>query len=73
LRVLRGIFGPEGENETGGWRKLRNGSIYTTYTSTNIVRVLNLKTIRWPEYVTCMGRWEMHFPSYRKIQREVLE
>jgi hypothetical protein len=45
LRVLRRIFGPKGTKATGGWRKLLNGAIYTPYTSTKNVRVLNLRMI----------------------------
>jgi len=27
-RVLRGIFGPKGEEMAGGWRRLRNGKLH---------------------------------------------
>jgi hypothetical protein len=33
IRVLRGIFGPKGEEETGDWRMLHEEESYTLYFS----------------------------------------
>jgi hypothetical protein len=38
-RVLRGIFGPERE-EDGSWRKLLNDELHSLYSSPNIVRAI---------------------------------
>ena len=39
-RVLRKIFGPRKDEETGEWRKLHNNEINDLYSSPNIVRVI---------------------------------
>jgi hypothetical protein len=31
IRVLKGIFGPERDEATGGWRKLKNERLYNLY------------------------------------------
>jgi hypothetical protein len=36
-RVLRGIFGPERDEVTGGWRKLHNEELHNLYSSPNFV------------------------------------
>jgi hypothetical protein len=33
-RVLRRIFGPKGEETTGGWRKLYNEELHNLYSNT---------------------------------------
>jgi hypothetical protein len=39
-RVLRGIFGHNGEEVTGGWRRLHNEELHNLYISPNIVRII---------------------------------
>jgi hypothetical protein len=36
-RVLRGIFGPKGDEVTGGWRKLHNEELHNSNYSENII------------------------------------
>jgi hypothetical protein len=52
-RVLRGLFRPEREEVTGGWRKLRNKS---TYSSLNIIRVIKSRRMKWVGHIARMGK-----------------
>jgi hypothetical protein len=52
-RVLR-IFGPKRE-EDGSWRKLHNDELHSLYFSTNIVRVIKSRRMRWAGHVARMG------------------
>jgi hypothetical protein len=53
-RELRKIFGPKRE-EDGSWRKLHNDELHSLYSSTNIVRVIKSRRMRWAGHVACMG------------------
>jgi hypothetical protein len=52
--VLRGIFGPKSDEETGEWRKLHN-ELNDLYCSPNIMRVIKSRKIRWAGHVARMG------------------
>jgi hypothetical protein len=54
-RVLRRIFGPKME-EGGSWRKLHNDELHSLYSSTNIVRVIKSRGMRWARHVARMGK-----------------
>jgi len=54
-RVLRGIFGPKGDEITEEWRKLHNEELNDLYCSTNIVRVIKSRRMRWVGHVARMG------------------
>jgi hypothetical protein len=45
-RVLRRIFGPKRDEQTGGWRKLHN-----LYSSPSITRMIKSRRMRWAGYV----------------------
>ena len=47
--VLRRIFGPRRDEETGEWRRLHNEELNDLYSSTNIVRVIKIdkKDMGW--------------------------
>jgi hypothetical protein len=53
-RVLRRIFGPKRE-EDGSWRKLHNDELHSLYSSSNIVRVIKSRRMRWAGHVASMG------------------
>jgi hypothetical protein len=44
-RVQRRILGPKREKMTGDWRKLHNEELHNLYASSNIVRVIKLRTV----------------------------
>ena len=58
-KVLRRIFGPRTDEVTGEWRRLYNEELNGLYPTTNIVRVIKSKRMRWAGHVARMGedRW----------------
>ena len=54
-RVLRRIFGPWKDEETGEWRKPHNEELHDLYSSPNIIRVIKSRRMRWKGYVARMG------------------
>jgi hypothetical protein len=57
-RVLRRIFGPKRE-EDGSWRKLHNDETHSLYSSSNIVRVIKSRRMKWARHVARMGEGEV--------------
>jgi hypothetical protein len=45
-RALRRIFGPKGDEVTGGWRKLHNEELHNLYSSSSIIRMIKSRMIR---------------------------
>jgi hypothetical protein len=54
-RVLRRIFGPEREEVAGGWKRLHNEKLHNFYPSSNIIRVLKARKIRWAGHEASVG------------------
>jgi len=60
-RLLRRIFGPKREGETGIWGKLHNEELSYLYSLQNIVPVIKSRKMRWSGYVVRNGEGrEMH-------------
>ena len=49
-RTLMRMFGPR-RDENGEWRRLRNEELHSLYRSTNIVRVIKSRRLRWAGHV----------------------
>jgi hypothetical protein len=54
-RVLRRIFGSERDEVTGEWRKLSNEDHNVLHSSSNIVRVIKSRKMRWTRNVALVG------------------
>jgi hypothetical protein len=55
IGVLRGMFGPKGDEVTGEWRKLHSGELHNLYSSPDIIRQIRSRRMRWAGHVACMG------------------
>jgi hypothetical protein len=53
-RVLRRIFGPKRDEETGGWRKLHNEEFHNLCSSPSIIRIIKPRRMRWAGHVARM-------------------
>jgi hypothetical protein len=53
--VLRRIFGPKRDEVTGQWRKLHNEELHNLYSSSDIVRHIKSRRMRWAGHVAGMG------------------
>ena len=53
--VLRRIFGPRRDEETGEWRRMHNEELNDLYSSPNIVRVIKSRRMRWAGHVARVG------------------
>ena len=53
--MLRKTFGSKSDEVTGEWRRLHNEELNDLCSSTNIVRVIKSRRVRWAEHVARMG------------------
>jgi len=53
--VFRRIFGPKRDEVTREWRKLHNEDLNDKYSSSNIVRVIKSRIMRWAGHIARMG------------------
>jgi hypothetical protein len=53
--VLRRIFGPKRDEETGEWRRLHDEELNDVYSSPNIILVIKSRIMRWAGHVARMG------------------
>ena len=47
-------MGPRGMDENGEWRRLHNEELHSLYGSSNIVRVIKSRRLRWAGHVARM-------------------
>ena len=66
-KVLRKIFGANKDEITGEWRKLQNAELHTLYSSSNIIRNLKSRRLRWAGHV---ARVEQSRNAYRDLVGE---
>jgi hypothetical protein len=46
-RVLKRAFGPRRDEVTADWRKLHNEQLHNLYSSSNIIRMIKSRRMRW--------------------------
>jgi hypothetical protein len=51
-RVLRRIFGPKRDEIVGVWTQLHN-ELHNVYYSSNIIRMIKSRRMRWARHVAC--------------------
>jgi hypothetical protein len=49
------IFGPKSYEVTREWRKLHNEELHKLYSSSDIIRQVKSRRMRWAGHVGCMG------------------
>jgi hypothetical protein len=58
-RVLRQIFVSERDQVRGECRTLHYEELNDLYCSTNIIRVIKSRRMRWAGHVACIGDWRV--------------
>jgi hypothetical protein len=53
--ITSGIFGPKGDEVTGGWIILNNEELHNLYSSPSIIRIIKSRRMRWAGHVPRMG------------------
>jgi hypothetical protein len=59
LRKEQRLRVSENREEDGSWRKLHNDKLHSLYSSTNIVREIKSRRMKWAGHVARIGRGEM--------------
>jgi hypothetical protein len=54
-RVLRKIFGPKRDEVTGEWRKMHNEELHNLCSSSDIIKQIKSRRMRWAGHVARMG------------------
>jgi hypothetical protein len=60
----------EGDEMTGGWRKLSNEKLHNLYSSPSIIRMIESRRIIWAEHVARMGTRGTHIEFWWGSQKE---
>jgi hypothetical protein len=60
-RVQREIFGHRREEVVGGWRRLHNAELHKLYASSNIIRVIKSRRVRFAGHVARIGEMRSAF------------
>jgi hypothetical protein len=69
--VLR-IFGPKGDEVTGGWRILCNEELRNLYSSPSIIRMEKSRRMRWAGHVARIGMPRgMHIGYWWESEKEL--
>jgi hypothetical protein len=64
------IFGPKRDVVTGEWRKLHSEELHNLYSSSNIIRQMKSRGMRWAVHVARMGEEEKCARSWWESPKE---
>jgi hypothetical protein len=53
--VLKKVFGPKRDEVMGEWWKLHSEELHKLYSSSNIIRQIRARRMRWVGHVACLG------------------
>jgi hypothetical protein len=51
--MLRKVFGPKRAEITEDWRRLHNEGLHHCYSSTDVIREIKSRRMRWEGHVAC--------------------
>jgi hypothetical protein len=68
-RMLRRLFGPKRDEETGGWRKLHNEEFHNLYSSPSVITMIRPKRMKWTGHIAQMGRRGVHIGYWWESQK----
>jgi hypothetical protein len=73
-RALRRIFGPKRDDVMGEWRKLHSEELHTLYLSSDIVRRITSRQMRWAGHVTRRGKERREYKLLvgRSLRKETI-
>jgi hypothetical protein len=72
-RVLRRIFGPEGEEVAGGWRSLHNEELHNLYAAPHFIRVIKSRSTHGRNACKILAgkpEWKRPLVSHRGRQED---
>jgi hypothetical protein len=55
-RELRTIFGPNGDEVTGGWRNVLNEELHNLYSFPSIIRTIKSRKMKWARHARMCNR-----------------
>jgi hypothetical protein len=64
------ISSPKRDDVTGDWRKLHNEELHNLYSSSNIIRMIKSRRMKWAGHVARMGRRGMYIGNWWESQKE---
>jgi hypothetical protein len=67
---MKGIFEPKSDEVMGGWIKLHNEELHKLNSSSNIIRMIKSRSMRWVGHVALMGEKGTHIDFGGKARRK---
>jgi hypothetical protein len=69
-RALRRIFGSRKNEVIGGMRKLHNEELHNLYYTSNIIKMIKSRRMRWAGHIARLDRRGMHMGYCWESQKE---